>query len=350
MPDQAGVLNGEALSRLIGEGTLVADPGPRQLQPASIDLTLGKRARRVRAAFLPSARATLADRLEALTLHELDLEHGAVLERGCVYIVELRERLALPQGLSASANPKSSTGRIDVFVRLLTDTHEGYERVPAGYQGKLYLEICPRTFPIIVREGSALNQLRIRAGDALVNDAELSHLLGEDCDVRGGLNVSVDLSQDLGDVACWRARRHAGLIDVDQVGALDPRAYFEPLAPPKDGFMTLDPDEFYILASREYVVVPNDLAAEMAAIDEELGAFRAHYAGFFDPGFGVEAPSRAVLEVRGFDVPMILEHGQRIARLGYERLTEEPASTYGSAQSSNYQGQGLRLSKHFQKP
>lgn len=347
MDRTAGVLNADALRRLISDEAVLANPGERQVQPASLDLTLGSKAWRVRAAFLPGAQASLRDRLSALMLHEIDLSGGAVLERGCVYVVELNEQLALPPHLSATANPKSSTGRIDVFVRLLTETHAGYERVPAGYRGKLYLEICPRTFPILVREGSSLNQLRVRDGDASLSDFDLSQELAADSHIADGLNVSVDLSSDLGSIVGWRARRHAGLIDVDRIGALDPHAFFEAIAPPADGFMTLDPDEFYILASREEVVVPSQLAAEMVAMDEELGAFRAHYAGFFDPGFGEEAASRAVLEVRGFDVPMVLEHGQRIARLRYERLQEPPTDVYGSAQASNYQGQSLRLSKHF---
>jgi dCTP deaminase len=265
-------------------------------------------------------------------------------------VVELAETLDLPRELSGAANPKSSTGRIDVFVRLLTEDFEGYERVPAGYTGKLYLEICPRTFPVVVRQGSSLNQLRLRRGGAMLSDDVLSAKLSESAQLADGLNVSVDLSASLGDIVGWRARRHAGLIDVDRLGALDPHAFFEAIPAPKDGLLTLDPDEFYILASREEVMVPPDLAAEMVAIDEEIGAFRAHYAGFFDPGFGVEAPSRAVLEVRGFDVPMILEHGQRAARLRYEYLEDEPETLYGSAQASNYQGQGLRLSKHFRQP
>ncbi|MEM9837973.1 MAG: 2'-deoxycytidine 5'-triphosphate deaminase [Pseudomonadota bacterium] len=347
MPADTGVLSAEGIEALIAADHILANPRPGQVQPASLDLTLGAKAHRVRAAFLPSQRAPIAQRLEELTLHEIDLSQGAVLEKGCVYVVELRERLALPSHLSASANPKSSTGRIDVFVRLLTDTFDGYERVPAGYEGPLYLEICPRTFPVVVREGSTLNQLRVRQGVPAVSDDELKAALGPDAMVEQGLNLSVDLSDALSPYVGWRARRHAGLIDVDKVGALDPHAYFEAIAPPKEGFLTLDPDEFYILASRETVQVPAHYAAEMVAIDQELGAFRSHYAGFFDPGFGVEAPSRAVLEVRGFDVPMVLEHGQRVARLGYERLESTPQALYGSAQSSNYQGQGLRLSKHF---
>jgi len=342
-----GVLSAEALSELIASGGIIADHASALVQPASLDLTLGAKAHRVRAAFLPTERVPLRERLKALSLHELDLSQGAVLERGCVYVVELQERLALPADLAATANPKSSTGRIDVFVRLLTDSHDGYEKVPAGYEGPLYLEICPRTFPVLVRQGSTLNQLRVRRGDAALSDAALREALGPGSMVEQGLNLSVDLSTDLGEIVGWRARRHGGLIDVDKKAALDARDYFEPITAPKDRFLTLDPDEFYILASRETVQVPAHLAAEMVAIDQELGAFRSHYAGFFDPGFGLEAPSRAVLEVRGFDVPMILEHGQRAARLNFEALGQTPQSLYGSAQASNYQGQGLKLSKHF---
>ncbi|MEM9810135.1 MAG: 2'-deoxycytidine 5'-triphosphate deaminase [Pseudomonadota bacterium] len=347
MEAKPGVLNGEALLTLMEDGVILAHPKDGQVQPASLDLTLGAKAFRVRAGFLPGRDGTVADRLEALALHTLDLTQGAVLERGCVYVVELQERLRLPAALSATANPKSSTGRIDVFVRLLTDTFDGYERVPAGYEGPLYAEICPRTFPVLVRQGSALNQLRVRRCDTGLTDEETSAALSPSSHVAHGLNLSVDLSDGFGPICGWRARRHAGLIDVDKRGALDPHSFFEAIAPPKDGFIVLDPDEFYILASREEVAVPAHLAAEMVAIDPELGAFRTHYAGFFDPGFGVEAPSRAVLEVRGFDVPFILEHGQRAARLCYERLGAVPAALYGTAQASHYQGQGLKLSKHF---
>jgi dCTP deaminase len=343
---RTGVLTAEGLKGLAREGAVRGALSEAQIQPASIDLTLGARAHRVRAAFLPGPEG-LGSRLDALTLHTLDLSAGAVLERGCVYVVELEQGLRLPGHLSAAGNPKSSTGRIDVFVRLLTETHAGYDIVPAGYDGRLYLEICPRTFPVIVRQGSTLSQLRVRQGDAPLADGPLREALGPDGHITQGLNLSVDLSPALGEVVGWRARRHAGLIDVDRRAALDPRTYFEPIAAPDDGYITLDPDEFYILASAETVKVPAHLAAEMVAIDHEFGAFRAHYAGFFDPGFGLEAPSRAVLEVRGFDVPMVLEHGQRVARLLYEELAETPKALYGSARESNYQGQGLRLSKHF---
>ncbi|MEM0930734.1 MAG: 2'-deoxycytidine 5'-triphosphate deaminase [Pseudomonadota bacterium] len=349
MDRKQGVLSAEGLKDLVESGAVAAELGPRQLQPASLDLTLGPKAWRVRAGFLPSAGTSVQERIDALALHELDLTSGTVLERGCVYIVKLRESLALPDDLSGKADPKSSTGRIDVFVRLLAEGHDGYERVPPGYHGPLYAEICPRTFSVLAREGSSLNQLRIRRGETWLDDDELAGALGPNHHVAQGLNLSVDLSPDLGPVVGWRARRHAGLIDVDERGALDPAAYFEPIEAPTDGFLILDPDEFYILASQEEVHVPEDLAAEMVAIDPEIGAFRAHYAGFFDPGFGTEAPSRAVLEVRGFDVPFILEHGQRVARLGYERLAARPQRLYGSGHASHYQGQRLKLSKHFRE-
>jgi len=355
--DRPGVLTAEDLRTAIERNILrmPREVGDRQIQPASLDLTLGRRAWRVRAAFLPGQTRNVSDRLGELALHELDLAQGAVLEKGCVYVVELRERLDLPVSLHATGNPKSSTGRIDVFVRLVTDRGTAYERVPAGYQGPLYAEVSPRTFSVLVREGSSLNQLRLRRGDPALDDAELTRFhaqtpLSDGGDIGGGLRLSVDLSSQLGDVVGYRARRHSGLIDVDAVGALDPSKYWEPIGAPEDGFIVLDPDEFYILASREQLCVPTHLAAEMVAIDTELGAFRAHYAGFFDPGFGVGQGSRAVLEVRGFDAPFVLDHGQVAARLVYERLSSEPRQVYGSGLGSNYQGQGLRLSKHFRRP
>ncbi|MEM9421306.1 MAG: 2'-deoxycytidine 5'-triphosphate deaminase, partial [Pseudomonadota bacterium] len=264
------------------------------------------------------------------------------------------EGLALPTGVVARANPKSSTGRIDVFVRLVTDEGIAYECVPDGYEGPLYAEISPRTFSVLVRKGSRLNQLRLRRGDGVLGDDALmarqeSDMLvtGGTEHIEGGLRMSVDLSPGLGDIVGYRARHHVGLVDVDKVGALDPKEYWEPIHAPKSGFIILDPDEFYILASREHLRIPADLAAEMVPIDTELGAFRVHYAGFFDPGFGVEKGSRAVLEVRGYDAPFILDHGQTVARLIYETLTDIPDTAYGAGLSSNYQGQALRLSKHF---
>lgn len=357
--DAEGVLASDDLLTAISENIVKGAPSlPHQVQPASIDLTLGPTATRVRAAFLPGKGRSVAERLtDGLGLHTLDLRgEGAVLEKGCVYVVPLAERLRLPRGMRARANPKSSTGRIDVFIRLVTEGGTAYEAVPEGYEGPLFAEISPRTFSILVREGSRLNQLRLRRGTAALSDGETAalhdahplfrHGSGR---IEGGLHLSVDLSRDLGTIAGWRARRHTALIDVDRTDALDPAAFFDPILAPEDGRLVLDPDEFYILAGREELMIPEHLAAEMVAIDTDLGAFRVHYAGFFDPGFGLEAGSRAVLEVRGYDAPFLIEHGQTVARLTYERLTAPPRDLYGSGLASHYQGQGLRLSKHFRQ-
>jgi dCTP deaminase len=268
----------------------------------------------------------------------------------------LNERVALPAALEGAANPKSSTGRIDVFVRLVTDHGVAFDEIPAGYAGPLYAEISPRTFSILAREGSSLNQLRLKCGVSRLDDGELTRLHEDTplvdgrADIAGGLGLSVSLAGGEGLIG-WRARRHSALIDVDKAGALDPAEYFEPIAPPKSGFIILDPDEFYILASKEALAAPPDYAAEMTPISPGLGEFRVHYAGFFDPGFGwgEGGPngSRGVLEVRSHDAPFVLEDGQLVARLVYERMAERPALLYGASVSSNYQGQGLKLSKHF---
>jgi dCTP deaminase len=290
-------------------------------------------------------------------MQELDFSRPQVLERGCVYVVELGERLKLPPAIAAAANPKSSTGRIDVFVRLVVDRGDAFDAAPAGYEGPLYAEISPRTFSIVVRRGSSLNQIRFKRGAPLLADAALAALnaarpiVDGAADIRGGVGLSVRLAGAPGEVVGWRGRRHAALIDVDAAGALAPEDYFEPLAAPASGFLILDPDEFYILASHEALVVPPDYAAEMTPIDPSLGEFRVHYAGFFDPGFGWDGPqgtgSRAVLEVRSHDAPFVLEDRQIVARLVYERMAARPDTLYGAGRGSHYQGQGLKLSKHF---
>ena len=326
------------------------------VQPASLDLTLGRRAWRIRASFLPGRGRKVAARLsDGLAMQKIDLAAGAVFERGCVYLVELQESLALPADVCGGANPKSSTGRIDVFVRLVTDGGAAFDEAPAGYEGPLYAEISPRSFSIVAREGSSLNQLRLKKGAVRLDDAALralhceTSLVNGAADIDGGLGLSVALDQ--GEIVGWRARRHSALIDVDQRAALDPHDFFEPLAPQRSGFLILDPEEFYILVSKERLVIPPDYAAEMTPISPGLGEFRVHYAGFFDPGFGWsetgDQGSRAVLEVRSRETPFVLEHGQLVARLVYENMAARPDRLYGEAIGSNYQGQGLKLSKHF---
>ena len=363
-----GVFTAEGIEKAIADGLigLSGPAGTRQVQPASLDLTLGEVAYRLRASFLPGQASTIADRLKSdLMMHEFalppaDAARGAVLERGCVYIVPLRERLSLPGDISASANPKSSTGRIDVFVRLVTDNGTAFEEVPAGYDGPLYAEISPKTFSIVVRQGSSLNQLRLKRGAAALDDEMLSArhaasplaeaasaATGSGALIAGGLNLTVQLGGADGEIVGYQARRHAPLIDVDRPGAHDPALYWNPLRADASASIILDPGEFYILASKEALRVPADLAGEMVAIDPLLGEFRVHYAGFFDPGFGLATASRGVLEVRGHDAPFVLEDGQLVARLVYEPLAAEPKRLYGADLGSNYQGQGLKLSKHF---
>lgn len=326
-----GVLPDQELKRAIERGFIL--PGkplhPEQIQPASLDLRLGETAYRLRASFLPGG-TSVAQRLDSeLVMHEIDLRDGAVLETGCVYLVPLIERVALPPHLHGAANPKSSTGRIDVFTRLIVDGASAFDHVPAGYEGPLYAEISPCTFSVLVRSGSRLSQLRLRRGPP---------------HPRREIDFSIDLS-GAGPVG-FRAKRHSGVIDVERIGHYDPRDFWEPLDS-RRGRLVLDPGEFYIFASKEPVLIPAEEAAEMAPIRPELGEFRAHYAGFFDPGFGI-APheGKAVLEVRSRDVPFILEDGQSVGRLVFEPLTGPCEHLYGEM-GSNYQGQGLRLSKHF---
>ncbi|WP_425410832.1 2'-deoxycytidine 5'-triphosphate deaminase [Hyphococcus sp.] len=352
-----GVLPAETIAALIDTGG-IEGADLRRLQPASLDLTLGSQAWRVRASFLPSRARTVTARLEdGLAMQAMDLSNGAVFERGCVYLVELNERLNLPETVKGAANPKSSTGRIDVFVRLVTDYGAAFDEIPAGYSGPLYAEISPRTFSILARSGSSLNQLRLKAGACRLDDAALeilnatSALVEGPANISGGLGLSVALHGSHSSLIGWRARRHSALIDVDKVGLLDPCEYFEPIAPPATGFIILDPDEFYILASKESLAVPPEYAAEMTPISPGLGEFRVHYAGFFDPGFGWSADgvngSRGVLEVRSHDAPFVLEDGQLVARLVFEKMSARPKKLYGDDLHSNYQGQGLKLSKHF---
>lgn len=331
-----------------------------QYQPASLDLRLGPVAYRVRASFLPGKNATVKQKLEEFAMHEMDITKGGVLERGCVYIIPLLEGLDLKHRMSAMGNPKSSTGRLDIFTRLITDYGTEFDQVREQYKGMLYAEVSPRTFSVLVRKGSRLSQIRIRCGNPPSSDKDMwdlqkefqvvSSTLSED-DIRNGVPVSVDVLGDrTGGLIGYRAKNHAGLIDIDKIQHYDVLDYWEPVYAPRRGGLVLDPQDFYILASREAVKVPPTHAAEMIAYDTLVGEFRVHYAGFFDPGFGhPEAGgegSRAVLEVRSYEVPFVIEHGQVVGRLAYERLTAIPHQLYGATNSS-YQGQGIKLSKHF---
>jgi dCTP deaminase len=337
-----------------------------QYQPASLDLRLGKEVFRVRASFLPGRDRTVTDHLASLNPERMSLTgEGAVLEKGIVYIAPLIERLELLPSLSGAANPKSSTGRLDIFTRLIVDRSEAFDDVPLGYHGPLFIEISPRSFSVRVREGSRLNQIRFRSrnskhkglADFALSDKQIRErhartpLIDGDLDLREGLIMRVALGGTAGQIVGYRAQKNGDIIDVDCPGAYSANEFWEPIRARQDKRLILDPDEFYILASREKMQIPPDLAAEMAPIDPAIGEFRVHYAGFFDPGFG-HGPdgrpgARAVLEVRSRDVPFLLEDGQPVGRLVYEQLADTADELYGATAVSNYQGQSLKLSKHF---
>ena len=366
-PAGHGILPQSQLSDAIAKGYISATPpiDAQQMQPASIDLRLGRRCWRIQASFLPGHGQTVQDKIDAFAMYQMDLSDGAVLETGSVYVVELCESLDLPEDISALANPKSSTGRLDVFTRLISDGCAEFESVAAGYSGPLYAEISPRTFAVKLRTGSRLSQLRLRRGTAQLDDMALEALQQQKqlvrydnpavYSIRDGISLSVNLVPDpKTGLVGWRARKHAALIDVDRVGAYQAHRFWEAVRAEDlaQGGLILNPDQFYILASREFVHVPPDMAAEMRAYDTAVGEFRAHYAGFFDPGFGCEEigaqPTRAVLEVRSHDVPFVIEQAQTVCRLVYEPMAAVPDQLYGAAGSgSNYQSQGLKLAKHF---
>lgn len=350
-PVPIGILPSQDLRAMITARRIAADEpiAEEQIQPASLDLRLAGTAYRVRASFLPGPDATVKERLNAFSMHRIELADGAVLEKGCVYIVPLMERLDLPALIGGMANPKSSTGRLDVFTRLITDRATVFDQVAAGYSGPLYIEISPRTFSVVVRRGSRLNQLRLQQGGAVERGIGegLPQSVGE------GLAVTVDLAGDGIRPVGYRARRYADLIDFSCVDHYDPSEFWEAVRPDRSGHLVLNPGDFYILASKEAVVVPPDQAAEMRPYDTHVGEFRVHYAGFFDPGFGHTetggAGSRAVLEIRSFEVPFVLRDGQLVGRLIYEQLTGLPDKLYGAGIGSSYQRQGLTLAKQFRR-
>ena len=363
-----GILPYQDIVKLVGGGRINASAPleDAQIQPASLDLRLGATAWRVRASFLPGKDTPVSAKIERMMMHKIDLAQPTVFERGCVYIAELMETLQLPADISGKSNPKSSTGRLDIFTRLIADGGTEFESVPEGYSGKLYIEIVPRTFSVLARQGARLNQMRFVRGtppsdqkldqlqspDTLVysgNDAPMAAMISD------GLWISVDLEGDAnGGIVGYRAKQHAPLIDLSRLNHYEAREFWEPLTGDAHRSLVLNPDDFYILMSRERIRIPPSFAASMVPYDPSVGEFRIHYAGFFDPGFGYGNNdvngARAVLEVRSHEVPFLIEHGQGVGRLIYERLLGKPERLYGANIGSNYQAQGLKLSKQFKPP
>ena len=364
-----GILPSQTIQELVGAGHVFASNSisPEQIQPASLDLRLGTVAYRIQASFLPSGESTVMDKVASFAPIEIDLSVPKVLERGCVYIVPLMEELRLPEEMSATANPKSSTGRLDVFTRLITDNSSTFERVGEGYKGRLYAEVVPRTFSIVARAGDRLNQLRFRRGSPQPHKSDLERLhdkqilvyLQDESPAEAmiwgeSLGLSVDLNGDsTSDLIGYRARKNTVPIDLRKIGYYDPTDYWEPVSKTTSRRLILDPTDFHILTSKERVRIPPGFAAEMVPYDPLFGEFRIHYAGFFDPGFGYGADdikgTHAVLEVRSHEVPFLLEDGQVVGRLVFERLLSAPSKIYGQGIGSSYQHQRLALSKHFRR-
>lgn len=370
-----GVLPAQIIKEYINSGCISASAPIEsgQIQPASLDLRLGPVAYRVRASFLPSRASTVTRSISELGAHKIDLTKPHVLERGCVYIVPLMEELNLPPSIYGKSNPKSTTGRLDIFSRLITDYGTEFERIPPGYTGKLYVEIVPRTFSILVQQGSRLNQLRLVrsinpylvSGMPPYSDAKLTELHEEqtlvylkdnlpadEVVISRGLGISINLQgENYYDIVGYRAKKHTPPIDLAKEDFYEPLEYWDPIVTPRAKQIILDPAEFYLLMSKERVRIPPDYAAELVAYDPSFGEFRIHYAGFFDPGFGYGnndiQGTHAVLEVRSHEVPFLLKDGQRVGRFIFERLLAIPEKIYGADIGSSYQGQTLKLSKQF---
>ena len=367
LSQNSGMLPSQWIKRLWKRGQITGnDLENGQIQPASLDLRLGKTAYKIQASFLPGTQSSVQARIDRLASYPIDLSVPQVLSVGNVYLVEIEEGLNLQDSISAIANPKSSTGRLDVFTRVIADKSDSFDVVPGGYSGKLWAEVSPRSFDVMVKRGTRLSQIRFRRRnsqqhvhrDFRLNDGALealhkaARLTDEDPIIRAGLNLRVNLKHDNGSsIIAYKAKKCTNFIDLDQVGTYEVEEFWDAIQPSRDGNLLLYPGEFYILASKEKLHIPSDHAAEMVAIDPVMGEFRVHYAGFFDPGFGrtpEHGPgSKAVLEVRTYDIPFFLEDGQTIGRLAFEKLAEPPENEYGEGISSNYQGQGLKLSKHF---
>jgi dCTP deaminase len=361
-----GILPSQDISNLIARGNIIAQPAihPDHIQPASLDLRLGDMAHRVRASFLPGPNSTVEAKIKELRMTRVDLTGAPVFEKDCVYIIPLVEELNLPENVSGKANPKSTTGRLDIFTRLITDYGTEFDRVPPGYKGKLYAEVVSRTFTVALRAGMRLSQLRFVQGNPRSSDSAIRGLDREEplvydedspgkARVERGLRITINLEGAEGEIIAYKAKRYAPAIELDKINFYPTEEFWEVRHQNANKTLILEPGDFYILASKEKVSVPPDFAAEMVPFDPSDGEFRIHYAGFFDPGFGFGSGdikgTPAVLEVRAHEVPFLMEHGQLVGRLNYMPLLSRPHKIYGTNIGSSYQHQALTLSKQFRK-
>jgi dCTP deaminase len=363
-----GVFPVQWLRKAVGEG-IIESPWSKipdaNFQPASLDLRLGATAYRLRCSFLPGA-LTVEEKLAEFAMGDIDLRDGGILERNQPYLIPLVEEIHLPDGVHAKSNPRSSTGRLDIFTRVISDHSHQFDEVRSGYRGKLYLEVVSRSFTIKVKEKLSLNQLRLIKGDARSNDGEIVDLhqrtpvlfihgtpaSSSELELADGLFLSIDLTNNESGFVGYRAKKNSHLLDLSQVHHYKQEEFWEPVHTEPKNRLVLEPEEFYLLVSAENVRIPPHLAAEMVAYDPTSGELRSHYAGFFDPGFGYDDQGLlpgtcAVLEVRAHDVPFMIEHRQKICKLGFEKVIERPEVLYGSQIGSSYQHQALTLSKHF---
>jgi dCTP deaminase len=365
-PRTTGILPSQEITNLIARGNISASPAinPDHIQPASLDLRLGDMAHRVRASFLPGPNSTVEAKIKELRMTRVDLTAAPVFEKDCVYIIPLVEELNLPENISGKANPKSTTGRLDIFTRLITDYGTEFDRVPPGYKGKLYAEVVSRTFTVAIRAGMRLSQLRFVQGNPRSSDSAIRGLDREDplvydedsptkARVERGLRITVNLEGAEQEIIAYKAKRFAPAIELDKINFYPTEEFWEVRHQNASKNLILEPGDFYILASKEKVSVPPEFAAEMVPFDPSDGEFRIHYAGFFDPGFGHGSGdikgTPAVLEVRAHEVPFLMEHGQLVGRLNYMPLLRRPDKIYGTNIGSSYQHQALTLSKQFRK-
>ena len=378
-----GILPYQRLKELASDEVIFADPSliEEQFQPASLDLRLGRKAYRLLSSFLPEHPDTFGphshweDAFQSdLVMYDMDITNGAILEKGHVYLIPLLEHLRLPKNVRGRTNPKSSTGRLDIFTRVITNRNVGFDEIRPGYEGPLYLEIVPRSYTIRIKTGLALNQLRLISGRPTVSDTDLravhrktpllyhngeanrsnKPLPSRDIHLNHGLFLSVDLqgSPDSRDsIIGYRAKKNSHVIDLNKIGHYSAYDFWEPISRHSNNTLLLEPEEFYILASKERIQVPAGYASEMVAYEAACGELRTHYAGFFDPGFGMVNGKRkgtqVVLEVRPHDVPFLIHDGQTFFKVMYEKLMSLPTKLYGSSLGSSYHQQGLTLSKHF---